>query len=67
MLFNTLPQNLVFFKRFYLFTFREGKGGEKDREREREGEEHQSVIASHVSPAGNWAETQACALTGNRT
>ena len=34
-----------FFKRFYLFIFRE-----RGREGEREGEKHQCVVASHVAP-----------------
>ena len=34
-----------FFKRFYLFIFRE-----RGREGEREGENHQCVVASHVPP-----------------
>ena len=33
----------LFFKSFYLFIFREGKGG-------REGEKHQCVVASQVPP-----------------
>ena len=36
-------------------------------EGEREGEKHQCVVASPMPPTGDWAETQACALTGNRT
>ena len=49
-----------FFKRFYLFIFRErGKQGE------REGEKHQCVVASHTPPTGDPAETQACTQTGN--
>ena len=36
-----------FFLRFYLFIFRE-----KGREEEREGENHQCVVVSHVSPPG---------------
>ena len=36
---------LVFYFRFYLFIFREGKGG-------REGEKHHCVVASHVPPTG---------------
>ena len=37
-----------FFKRFYLFIFRE-----KGREGEREGEKHQCVVGSPVSPTGD--------------
>ena len=51
-----------FFKRFYLFIFRE-----RGREGEREGEKHPYVVASHTPPTGDLAITQACALTGNRT
>ena len=41
---------LYFFKRFYLFSFREwGKEGE------REGEKHQCVVASHAPPTGDLA------------
>ena len=50
----------AFFKRFYLFIFREGTGG-------REGEKHQCVIASHVPLTGTWSEIQTCTLTGNQT
>ena len=39
-----------FFKRFYLFIFRE-----RGREREREGEKQQCVVASHVAPIGDLA------------
>ena len=39
----------LFFKRFYLFNFREGREGE------REGEEHQCVVASCVFPTGDLA------------
>ena len=57
---GVLPWN--FFKRFYLFIFREGKG-------RREEEKHQCVVTSHVPPTGGWIwpTTQACALTRNRT
>ena len=48
---------LHFLKIFYLFIFRERR-----REGDTEGEKHQYVVASHI-----WPETQACALTGNRT
>ena len=37
-----------FFKRFYLFIFRERR-----REGEREGEKHQCVVASHEAPTGD--------------
>ena len=40
----------VFFKRFYLFIFRE-----KGRQGDREGKKHQCVVASHVSPTGDLA------------
>ena len=39
----------IVFKRFYLFIFREGKGGR------REGEKHQCVVASRVPPTGDLA------------
>ena len=39
-----------FFKRFYLFIFRE-----RGREGEREGEKHQCVVAFHVPPTGDSA------------
>ena len=58
------PQNQslkLFFKRFYLFIFREGKGGRK---RER----NISKWLPQVHPLlGTWPTTQACALTGNQT
>ena len=48
-----------FFKKFYLFIFRE---------RRREGERHQCVVAFRMCPPpGTWPPTQACALTRNRT
>ena len=40
----------LFFKRFYLFIFREG-----GREGEREVEKHQCVVASRVPPTGDLA------------
>ena len=41
---------ILFFKRFYLFIFRErGRGGE------REGEKHNCVVASYKSPTGDLA------------
>ena len=51
----------VFFKRFYLFVFRE-----RGREGERKEEKHQCVIASGPK-LGTCPATQACALTGNQT
>ena len=53
---------LLFFKRFYLFIFRE-----RGREEEREGEMHQCVVASRAPPIGDLAHNPACVLTGNRT
>ena len=51
---------LFFYKDFiYLFL-------ERGEEREKEEEKHQCVVASHM-PLLTWPETQACALTGNRT
>ena len=43
-------QMMYFFKRFYLFNFRE-----RGREGEREGEEHQCVIASCIPRTGDLA------------
>ena len=40
----------IFFKRFYLFIFRES-----GREGEREGEKYQCVVAFHVAPTGDLA------------
>ena len=48
--YQNLSSFLSFFKRFYLFIFRE-----KGRKVEREGEKHQCVVASHMLPAGNLA------------
>ena len=49
---------LSFFKRFYLFIFRQrGREGER-------GEKHQCVVASHA-PLETWHATQACSLTRN--
>ena len=46
----TLLFTILFFKRFYLFTFRErGRAGE------REGEKHQCMVASPVPPTGDLA------------
>ena len=50
----------LFFKDFTIFR-------ERGREKEREGEKHRYVVASHAPPLETWPETQACALTGNRT
>ena len=46
----TLDMPLHFFKRLYLFIFRE-----RGREGEREGEKHQCVIASGMPPTGDLA------------
>ena len=40
--------DFIFFLRFYLFVFREGKG-------KRKGEKHQCMVASCVPPTGNLA------------
>ena len=55
----------TFFKRSYLFIFRD-----RGREGEREGEKHrcakETSVAFHTAPTGDLARTtQACALTGN--
>ena len=53
---------LLFFLRFYLFTFERGEEREKERER------NISVwLPLMCSLLGTWPTTQACALTGNRT
>ena len=52
----------VFFKRFYLFIFREGKGGRK-----RGRETSMCGCLLSTTPLGTWPATQACALTGNGT
>ena len=58
---TTNPKSLnSFYKRFYLFIFRERR-----REGERKGEKHQCVVASHMLPTGDLACNPACALTGN--
>ena len=60
-LLSATPPICDFLKRFYLFIFREGKGGRK---RER----NISVWLPLTRPLlGTWPATQACALTGNRT
>ena len=46
-----------FLKRFYLFIFREGKGG-----RERGRETSICGCLSRTPPLGTWPATQACAL-----
>ena len=43
-----------FFKRFYLFIFRE-----KGKEGERERQKYHCVVASHAPPTGDLAATQA--------
>ena len=57
---------ILYFYRFYLFSFRE-----RGREGEREGEKHQCArdrsVATRTLQMGTWPATQACALTGNRT
>ena len=40
----------IFFKRFYLFIFRQSR-----KEGERKGEKHQCVVASHMPPTGDLA------------
>ena len=42
--------HIPFFKRFYLFNFRE-----RGREGEREGEKYHCVVSSHVPPTGDLA------------
>ena len=49
-----------FFKRFYLFIFRE-----RGREGEKEGEKHQCVVASHVPPTGDLAHNPGMCPVGN--
>ena len=62
------PCFCLFFKRFYLFVFRE-----RGREGEREGKKHQCVRETsinyllYVPQPGTEPTTQACGLTGNRT
>ena len=56
-------ENQSIFLRFYLFIFREGKGGIK---RGKETSVCGCLSLVH-SPLGTWPATQACALTGNGT
>ena len=53
---------LSFFKRFYLFIFRE-----RGWEGERAGEKHHCLVALTWPPLGTWPTTRTCALTGNPT
>ena len=53
-----MPQNFIFL-RFYLFIFREGKGGRK-----RKRKVNVWLPLAHLL-LGTWPTTQACALTGN--
>ena len=55
------PTLETFFKKFYLFIFRE-----RGREGEGEGEKHQCVVASHQPPTRDLAHNPACA-PGNQT
>ena len=48
--FSVIFKFILFFKRFYLFIFRQ-----RGREGEREGEKHQCVIASRATPTGDLA------------
>ena len=48
-------QNWVFFTRFYLFTFRERGGREKEKERNIDVWEKHWLVASHVPPTGDLA------------
>ena len=48
--FHVIGNPIVFFKRFYLFIFRE-----VEREGERKGEKHQCVVASCVPPTRDWS------------
>ena len=50
------------YQTFLKFTFRE-----RGREGEREGGKHHCMVASHALLLRTQPETQACALTGNRT
>ena len=61
---HTVKYFLMYFKkRYYLFIFREGKGGRK-----RGRETSMCGWLPLACPAlGTWPTTQACALTGNRT
>ena len=59
---KTTDKNLVIFKDFYLFIYRE-----RERGGEREGAIYQCVVASQHPILGAWPATQACAMTGNRT
>ena len=52
----------TFFKRFYLFIFRD-----RGREREKEGEKLDVWLPLARPQLGTQLVTQACALTGNRT
>ena len=54
--------HLKIFKRFYLFIFREGKGGRK-----RGTKTSMCACLSRAPYRGTWPTTQACALTGNWT
>ena len=54
-------QHNVFFIFLNWFIYRE-----RGRKGEREGEKHQCVVSSHTPPTGDWAATQARALTGNQ-
>ena len=55
-------KKLFYFLRLYLFIFQRGEGKEKERER------NISVgLPLACCLLGTWPETQACALTGNRT
>ena len=67
--FSNIERDLpIFFKRFYLFIFRE-----RGREREREGEKHRCKretsigCLSYAPQPGTDPATQACALTRNET
>ena len=56
-----------FKKRFYLFIFR-GRGREGEREKHVLRETLIGCLShTHPPKLGTWPETQACALTGNRT
>ena len=51
------PLIFIFLKILFIF-----------REKEKEGDKHQCVVATHGPPTWDqFAATQACALTGNRT
>ena len=58
----------IYFEKYFIYLFLErGEGREKKRERNTDVLEINLPVESHLPPTEDLTQTQACALTGNRT